>query len=464
MQLAILLVVVCSVTPTSDGWLTPEEAVRRLLEALALVSIAPLAGVVANEMAKHRLRLAISHRDAQRLLQGWQTILTWLWAGSCLAALYLAHWPAVVRSLEVTTRWPLLDELLILAPLLASLLLVWNSGYTLERLLLPLADADAAQASLRQYLELRVRHFLGLILLPALAVIGLQEVAGRFEGKQGSGELQAWWLWCGLLAATLLALPLALKWLWRTQRVADSPLKQRLLTSCRGVGCPVRDIVVWRTGGTVANAAVAGLIPRLRTIFLSDALLAQLSDDEIEVVVRHEAAHLSRHHLWQRLALLALPVLLYLAMHGQFPVVLEEWQARLSSFGISPALQASLFVPLAALTYAAVVVGWLARLHEHDADLAACLVPIESACPGALAVDPSAVAHLHSALRKVLGGSEEFSRRRWLHPSGHQRVAFLQQLTERPSLAARFRSRVVGLFVIVLAACLVAVAAGFWPH
>ena len=51
-----------------------------------------------------------------------------------------------------------------------------------------------------------------------------------------------------------------------------------------------------------ANAALAGM-GRTRRILLSDTLLADYSDDEIEVVLAHELSHHVHHDLWRGVAL-----------------------------------------------------------------------------------------------------------------------------------------------------------------
>lgn len=471
MQLTILLVVVCAISSAGSDAAHLEGAGWRMLAALAGVAIAPLTALVAHSAIARGLNSrVIDPRQSQRRLERWGSLVAWLWAGGSLVVLYVARLPDVVRAFEFTLAWPLLDDLLILAPLLAGLVLVWIALYRIERTLRHFAapGEPSPEVCLRKYLELRVRHHLGLTLLPALLILGVLESAVKLELTTGVADPRSWWLWTALIAAAVLALPLVLKWLWQAQRVDDSPLKRRLLESCRRLGCPVRDIVVWRTGGTVANAAVAGLFPGLRTIFLSDALLARLSDDEIDVVVRHEAAHLAQRHLWQRLALLGLPLLVYFAVQTQWPQLLGQLQALFTSVGIAPVWQASLLIPLAALLYALVVVGWLSRLHEHDADLAACCARSpgdgrRGTLAGELTIDPNAVLHLHSALAKLVGGSDEYRKGGWLHPSVLQRVEFLLMVGHQPPLAPRFRGRLLRLSCSLLAACLAALAAGLWP-
>jgi len=470
MQLAILAVVVCAISAASseaahtggNGW--------RLLASLAFLSAAPLTALSFPGAARRSRLDCKSAADWRRDLTRWQSLVTWVWMGGCLAVLYIARLPDVVRSASFTVAWPLLDDLLILAPLVASLNLVWFASHRMElalhRRLNPAEPRP--EATLRSYLELRWRHYLGLTLLPALVFLGLQESAAAMRLTNGANDSRAWWLAVLLVAGAVLALPRLLRSVWRTQFVMDSPLKRRLLESCRRVGCPVRDIVVWQTGGMVANAAVAGLIPRSRTIFLSDALIQRLSDDEIDVVVRHEAAHLAQQHLWQRLALLVLPLVLYAVIATHWPQALGLFQEQLAALGIAPTMQTSLLLPAAALAYALLAVGWLARLHEHDADLAACcgLSAMESSTgqpAGQLAVNASAVEHLHSALCKLVGDSPEYDRRRWFHPSVVERVDFLRRNCRGPALAARFRARMLWLIWGLVGICLMGALAAVWP-
>ena len=54
-----------------------------------------------------------------------------------------------------------------------------------------------------------------------------------------------------------------------------------------------------------ANAALAGL-GRTRRILLSDTLLADYSEDEIEVILAHELAHHVHRDLWRGIAVQSL--------------------------------------------------------------------------------------------------------------------------------------------------------------
>src|SRR5687767_11496478 len=257
MQLAILLVIVCSISGSASASFEAREIFWRALLCATCLAAAPLAAAI---LRRHfaGLRSADSPDDerASKRLEPWPPRIGWLWAASCLVVLYGAQWPEFIRGIEWTTVWPLADDVLILGPLLVSLLLTWALWH---RCLVAL-DPDDCPA-LGEFLAGQIRQQWGLTLLPTLVILGVQETAVKVGITTGPDDPRAWWLWAGLLAAALLALPLWLRCLWQTHRVADSPLKARLLASCRTLGCPVRDIVVWNTRGAVANAAVTGMLP-----------------------------------------------------------------------------------------------------------------------------------------------------------------------------------------------------------
>ena len=59
----------------------------------------------------------------------------------------------------------------------------------------------------------------------------------------------------------------------------------------------VREMLLWRTHSGVTNAAVLGILPRMRYILLTDGLVEQLPSEQVEAVMAHEVAHVRRHHM-----------------------------------------------------------------------------------------------------------------------------------------------------------------------
>jgi len=99
--------------------------------------------------------------------------------------------------------------------------------------------------------------------------------------------------------APIVLLPLFYKF-----TALDRPaLVERLMALSRKATVPVLGAFEWGLGEktTRANAALVGL-GRTRRILVSDTLLKDYSDDEIEVILAHEMAHHIHHDIWTALA------------------------------------------------------------------------------------------------------------------------------------------------------------------
>jgi STE24 endopeptidase len=112
-------------------------------------------------------------------------------------------------------------------------------------------------------------------------------------------EYPAWWwllapgmssVFSVLLAwaAPVLLFPL----FYRVVPLQREALRERLLRIARQAGTRVLGAYEWKLGerSRAANAALVGIGPT-RRILLSDTLLAEYTDDEIEVILAHELAH-----------------------------------------------------------------------------------------------------------------------------------------------------------------------------
>jgi STE24 endopeptidase len=91
---------------------------------------------------------------------------------------------------------------------------------------------------------------------------------------------------------------------YRFQPLAREALRERLLALSQRAGVGVLGAFEWGLGEKTsrANAALVGA-GRTRRIIVSDTLLKDYSDDEIEVILAHELAHHVHHDIWTALAL-----------------------------------------------------------------------------------------------------------------------------------------------------------------
>ena len=127
----------------------------------------------------------------------------------------------------------------------------------------------------------------------ALAVAGAEIVYGLLRQAP-----RWWWLGAaaifagavGLLAkvAPVLLLPL----FYTLRPMSREPLRDRLAALSARAGVPVLGVYEWGLGRKTrrANAALVGT-GRTRRILVSDTMLDEYTEDEIEVVLAHEIAH-----------------------------------------------------------------------------------------------------------------------------------------------------------------------------
>jgi STE24 endopeptidase len=118
-----------------------------------------------------------------------------------------------------------------------------------------------------------------------------------------------WWLAAGsafalvIVALANLAPILLLPLFYRVKPLDRESLRARLLVLADRAGARVLGAYEWGLGDKTkkANAALAGL-GATRRILVSDTMLAEYSDEEIEVVLAHEIAHHVHGDIWKSIA------------------------------------------------------------------------------------------------------------------------------------------------------------------
>ena len=164
---------------------------------------------------------------------------------------------------------------------------------------------------------------LGMALLAAEIVYAAMRVWPR-----------AWWIASSsvLAAGTALLAGLApvilLPLFYRFRPLDRQELRDRLTTLSRRAGIRVLGVYEWGLGAKTrrANAALVGT-GRTRRVLVSDTLLAEYSDDEIEVILAHELGH----H----------------AHRDMFTALVVEAALIVSSLGLSALALRALWQPLA---------------------------------------------------------------------------------------------------------------------
>ena len=231
-----------------------------------------------------------------------------LWSVLLLGGLIATGWSSALRdtaetlaSRFVPTSWNAAASVLFFVVLVSSLNeivglpLGFYSGLLLER----------------QY-ELSNETFKGWLLDQAKSfAIGVALAAGAAELVYGfiRSSPDHWWLPAGLtftlliVGLTNLAPVLLLPIFYSVKPLNRDALRVRLLALAERAGARVLGAYEWGLGEKTkkANAALAGL-GGTRRILVSDTMLAEFSDDEIEVVLAHEIAHHVHGDIWKGIA------------------------------------------------------------------------------------------------------------------------------------------------------------------
>ncbi len=333
-------------------------------------------------------------------------------------------------------------ELLTLAPFLAALIFSWACFYDIERAVHATATFQPPPFPGRwSYVGLQARHNLLLVAPPLLLLLVQQSVLAIFPGLQ-QDELFLPLFLAGLLAAVFISIPWLLRLLLGLTPLPPGPLRDRLLATAQRLNFRFTDILVWDTRNTTANAMVTGPLRWLRYVVLTDRLILEMTEDEVEAVFGHEIGHIKHHHMLFYFAfLMASLVLLVGAWTTATKLVGQESVQNFLRANV-PTLMAWIdsykvlgVLPLLVLlgVYMFVVFGFLSRRCERQADMFGCRTASVEVFISAL----EKVALLNGISRDQPGWLSS-----WQHSTIALRVEFLQRLSADPELEPRMHRRV----------------------
>jgi len=220
------------------------------------------------------------------LATGWSAALRTLSESAARAA--PASGQATFTVLAYVALLSLINELV-------GLPLGFYSGYILER------RYDLSNETLAAWLRDRAKGFLlGVVLGGVLA--SLVYACMRWSPDR-------WWLAAGaafallIVGLTNLAPVVLLPLFYSVKPLTRDQLRARLLTLAERAGARVLGAYEWGLAAKTkkANAALTGL-GGTRRILVSDTMLSEYSDEEIEVVLAHELAHHVHGDIWKGIA------------------------------------------------------------------------------------------------------------------------------------------------------------------
>jgi STE24 endopeptidase len=185
---------------------------------------------------------------------------------------------------------------------------------------------------------------------------------------------ESWWVFAGIgyslvvIVLVNLAPVLLLPLFFTFKPLQKEALRDRLTALASKAGTRVMGVYEWTLSDRTkkANAALTGM-GRTRRILLSDTLLADYSDDEIEVILAHELAHHVHRDIWTSVLVdMALTFAGFFAAH-------QLLQRVVPFFGLQGVADPA-GMPALLLTAAAIglcvkpLLNALSRAHERRAD------------------------------------------------------------------------------------------------
>ena len=343
-------------------------------------------------------------------------------------------WLETIRAL--TGDLIAVDEIIAMGPIIAGVAATWWLFYPLERrvreaLLIRQLDEGRPVFALPDrgvWVLTQLRTHLFFLLVPMLLILTLAEV---IDAAMRALDEYAWAASLGevgtVLAAMLvvIAAPLLSRLVLDVEPLAAGPQRDVLVNVCRRHRVKVRELLIWNTHGSMINAAVLGMIGRIRYVLLTDALLESMTPRQVEIVMAHEIGHVRRHHMpWLFVSLLAAITL------GMLPLLATRVVlAALDAAGPGPA---SVTVgAVVGVTAGLTLFGWVSRRFERQADVfAVAHLAMVDGNPAVFS-DGAVDAACETLARIASLNSVAATRSSWRHGSIAWRQAYLRSIAGR---------------------------------
>ena len=310
-------------------------------------------------------------------------------------------------------------RLLLMAPFIAAMILNWLLDYPFYRIVKGrmlsrqrLMGVDAPEPwSLWEYLGYNLRHQFLFVAVPIWLIMIIRDVMVLLPIGPIAQNIGAI---VGALAVLILA-PAIIVLVWRTDRMPAGELRDELVRLSEAMRLRFRKLLVWRTGGMIANAMVMGVLRQVRYVLLSDALLAQLEPREARAVFAHEAGHIKGHHL------------LYMMFFSISSIILCDTVASLITAGLGLDIWTGEGVAIALLAATWLLgFGWISRRFERQADVVAAWYSADGQPSPDGQISPEGAAAMAQSLERIamLNGMSQ-GQFNWRHGSIRSRVTYI---------------------------------------
>ena len=365
-----------------------------------------LCHVSARICAVQVLREHIDSLAAAKLMERQLNIFRWLGLGIvvlCLAGFGLAR---NLDNISILRGSSFLQAVILLMPGLSITLGTWSAEHWYG---VKVGYTNSKFKNFYRSLWQIFRGNVAWLIVPVLILLGMSDLISLMPVDEATSGMIT-------VIMILLFVPLGLPWLvrhlFKTERL-DRRTEHWVCELMNAVGLRRTRAVRWNTASQSFNALVAGFVPPIRTLLMSDRLLDELPQEQVAMVVLHEAAHLRRKHVPLRM-LSVVPAWGAGALLTQLAGDQSWAMAAGSGIGIIMTL---------------VVLRLVAYRTEYDADVQACRMAeqIATQLPGVPTTYDQAADALSAALMRVTFDQPESRRATWLHPGVADRVDFMRR-------------------------------------
>ncbi len=428
--LLILITLICR----EFSWsVNSELSLQPLIAILAYcLGFGLLAKLICINNLKTHARSGLTD-SLERTLDRWQVKRQWIesvWVMCLPVALFLTNWGPWISQLELLGFPESLSIMLWFAPSLVHLVLLEVTASQLEVFVRDHAAKHFALDAPRAVSENTFLSIVGIrlrlggtssvvtCLLPVLLIAVSADLLRLFDLGWTPSQTSMVAGGIGLSCVALFLPQLLCRWMG-VQKLQPGMLRERIEGHCASVGVRVEPMWV-ASGGRWAGAAVVGWLPGCRQLWLGDALVDKLSDEELDMVVMHELAHLKRRHFLWRLLPVVTACFVGMIVAGLLTSLLAQ---------TAIAEQSDVTAQSIGMLFACVVMLYGlstgSRHCELDADRQACVLGAQS-CQWTHGDAHRAAQCLAQALSKLHRNTPADDQPTWLHPALGRRIADLQ--------------------------------------
>ncbi len=350
------------------------------------------------------------------------------------ASLYFCDAKYYLSLLSFSNTMPVLVNLAGLLLFVLFLVIMWRAGQRKYELIFGRKQSTSAfiLSNIKSNLPIVLPWIILSLLYDIVALLPFPELQKIIASEWGDLLLFGFFL-----CFVLIFFPPLVRRLWGCEKLPEGALKNHLDAFCAKQNFSA-DYYLWPLfEGRMLTAAVMGIVPGLRYILLTPALIETMSIAELEAIMAHEIGHVKKFHLvlyaflitgFSLLVGLLAEPFIYMFLSLQFLNTLIAWSGISAEMALT--LVGSVPLLIFMLVYFRFVFGYFIRNFERQADLFS-FATMGKAQP------------LVSAFEKISALSGNIrDQRNWHHFGIGERIDCLEHAEQDPELLRRHDKKV----------------------